>query len=78
MITRAAQPIVCNSAKSILLLGPRQTGKSTLATQANPALMLNLMHEPTFLSFAANPLELESRLDALPARKPATVVLDEV
>ena len=78
MITRAAQPIVCGSTKSVLLLGPRQTGKSTLAAQANPALLLNLMHEPTFLSFAANPLELEQRLGALPARKPATVVLDEV
>ena len=65
--------------KSILLLGPRQTGKSTLVAQLIPDLTINLFHEPTYLEFARNPHELEERLAALPA-KPGrqSIFIDEV
>jgi len=62
-----------------LLLGPRQTGKSTLIAALEPGLTLNLAHEPTYLEFARNPRELEERLAVLPrtTRRP-TVFIDEV
>ena len=44
-----------------------------------PALSINLMHEPTFLEFARNPRELESRLAAAPpTESPTLVFIDEV
>ena len=61
--------------KSLLLLGPRQTGKSTLIKELEPELSLNLANEQTHLDFARNPGELESRLLAT---RPSTVFIDEV
>lgn len=61
--------------KSCLLLGPRQTGKSTLIKQLQPDLTINLAHEETYLEFARHPSELESRLGYSP---PQTVFIDEV
>lgn len=61
--------------KSIMLLGPRQTGKSTLIQSLSPDLTVNLAHEPTFLEFARNPSELEQRLAA---GKNSIVFIDEV
>ncbi len=62
--------------KSILLLGPRQTGKSTLIQKfLNPDLQINLAHESTYLAFASRPSELEERLEA---HRPKTVFVDEV
>jgi len=79
MITRALTPILRDSKKSFLLLGPRQTGKSTLVSSLDPDLSINLAHEPTYLEFARNPRELEERLNALPATgKLQTIFLDEV
>lgn len=79
MIARGLGPVLAASKKSVLLLGPRQTGKSTLMAALGPDLTINLAHEPTYLEFARNPAELEQRLAALPAgRKAATVLLDEV
>ena len=63
------------SKKSILLLGPRQTGKSTLIKNLSPDLTLNLAHEATFLDFVRNPSELEERLSA---QKRKTVFIDEI
>lgn len=61
--------------KSILLLGPRQTGKSTLIETLKPDLTINLAHEPTFIEFAKNPNELEQRINL---NKMKTIFLDEV
>lgn len=61
--------------KSILLLGPRQTGKSTLLKNLKPDLILNLADEQTFLDFAKNPNELQERLGVKSVRK---VFIDEV
>jgi uncharacterized protein len=67
MIPRHLLVALQRSAKSILLLGPRQTGKSTLVAQLAPVLTINLFHEPTYLDFARDPRELEQRLGALSA-----------
>lgn len=66
---------IARSSKSVLLLGPRQTGKSTLMHSLAPDIEINLANEATFLEFAQNPRELEERLAAA---KPKTVFIDEV
>ena len=75
MINRSLGPILARSKKSILLLGPRQTGKSTLIQSLKPGLTINFAHEPTYLQFARNPAELEQRLASTPV---TTVFIDEV
>jgi|CXWL01.1.fsa_nt_gi predicted AAA+ superfamily ATPase len=75
MYSRALADIIARSKKSILLLGPRQTGKSTLLASLRPELTINLAHEPTFLAFLSDPAELEMRIAAA---KPKSVLLDEV
>ncbi|HYD49334.1 MAG TPA: ATP-binding protein [Terriglobales bacterium] len=62
MISRRLLLPLQRSRKSVLLLGPRQTGKSTLMSALEPDLTINLFHEPTYLEFARNPRELEERL----------------
>lgn len=79
MIARRLAPVLSRSTKSIFLLGPRQTGKSTLAAQLSPNVVINLFHEPTYLEFARNPRELEERLAPLPNEgRGSTILIDEV
>lgn len=78
MIARRLEGALRRSTRSLLILGPRQTGKSTLVAALEPNLTINLFHEPTYLEFARNPRELEERLAALPGRAAATVCVDEV
>lgn len=61
---------------SVLLLGPRQVGKSTLCRSLAPALYVDLADEREFLSFAKDPGLLRRQVEALPT--PALVVIDEV
>jgi predicted AAA+ superfamily ATPase len=63
------------SKRRILLLGPRQTGKSTLISALGPDLSINLARESTFLEFASDPTLLDAQINAL---KPRTVSIDEV
>ncbi len=65
MHSRQLEATLAASSKSVLLLGPRQVGKSTLMRALQPNLEINLAHEATYLDFARNPHELESRIDAL-------------
>ncbi len=74
-IARRLEPVLRRSKKSVLLLGPRQTGKSTLIRRLAPALSINLALESTYLDFARNPDELPQRLAATPSK---TVFVDEV
>ena len=79
MLTRALTQALRDSQKSFLLLGPRQTGKSTLVSTLNPDLAINLAHEATYLEFARNPREIEERLNALPPSEPTqSIFIDEV
>ena len=75
MIARHLAALLRRSKKSVLLLGPRQTGKSTLVHALQPDLTINLAHEPTYLQFARNPSELEERFAAGAFR---TVFIDEI
>ncbi len=63
------------SKKSVLLLGPRQVGKSTLVRGLAPDLEINLAREATFFELAQNPRWLEERIAA---ERPRTVFIDEV
>jgi len=79
MIKRILGATLARAKKSFLLLGPRQTGKSTLVSSLKPDLSINLAHEATYLEFARNPRELEERLAALPpAAMQQTIFVDEV
>lgn len=63
--------------KSILLLGPRQTGKSTLSQELQPDLEFNLANEAVFLDFAKDPNFLESQI-RLKMKNKGLVFIDEV
>ena len=78
MYVRRLSDTLGRSTKSVLLLGPRQVGKSTLMRALRPDLEVNLAHEPTYLEFARDPHELEARLGALPGGRMRTVFIDEI
>src|SRR5262245_29180950 len=74
-IPRTLRHLLVKSKKSILLLGPRQTGKSTLMASLSPDLSINLVRENTYLEFARNPSELEERLGVLGS---GVILVDEI
>ena len=62
--------------KSALLLGPRQTGKSTLLRQTFPeALLIDLLEPESFRQLSAAPERLSERVNAAAA---PVVIIDEV
>lgn len=63
------------SRKSILLLGPRQVGKSTLIQSLKPDMEINLAQESEYFLFQTELEELERRIAA---KKPRTVFIDEI
>ena len=63
------------SKKSVLILGPRQVGKSTLITGLKPDLAINLAREDEYFAFQENAKELEERLSAA---SPRSVFIDEI
>jgi len=63
--------------RSLLLLGPRQVGKSTLLRGLSPELTLDLASPSTFRDYVAQPERLERELAAAPAAV-RTVLIDEV
>ena len=75
MLERLVKPFLEKTKKSVLLLGPRQTGKSTLIKSISPDLSINLALESTYLEFTSNPRELEERLGSAAVK---TVFIDEV
>jgi len=75
MLTRTLSDKLLHGKKSILLLGPRQTGKSTLIKKLSPDLTLDLADEQTYVDFVRNPSELKERLAV---RNYKTVFIDEV
>jgi uncharacterized protein len=76
MIPRLISVPISKSPKSVLLLGPRQVGKSTLILELGPDLVINLNDDKTYLNFKSNPDELKERLAALDGIK--SVLIDEV
>jgi len=61
---------------SLLLLGPRQVGKSTLIQALRPTLSINLMDEALFLRYTKAPDLLIREIQAL--KKSALIAIDEV
>ena len=61
--------------KSILLLGPRQTGKTTLIRSLQPDLTINLADEAVFQRFLANAGELR---ELVATGKYKTIFIDEI
>lgn len=75
MINRMLSQHIENTDKSIILLGPRQTGKSTLIKNLNPDLEINLANQNTFLEFTSNPKALETLIDSTNIKN---IFIDEV
>lgn len=63
--------------RSVLVLGPRQVGKSTLLASLGPDLTVNLASPATYRDYVARPERLELELRAAP-RGLRTIFLDEV
>lgn len=64
-----------SSKKSVLLLGPRQVGKSTLLNGLEPELTINLAKEDEYFAFQSNLRELEERLAS---SQPKSIFIDEI
>ena len=77
MYERLLAAILRSTPRSVLLLGPRQVGKSTLLDALEPDLTLNLASPSTFRDFASHPERLEQELKAAPPAT-GTVFIDEV
>lgn len=75
MIDRLLTDKIKKSPKSVLILGPRQVGKSTLLLSLNPDLIINLADQSEYLSFTSSPDELITRISEL---NPKTVFVDEI
>jgi uncharacterized protein len=63
--------------KSVLLLGPRQTGKTTLIKTLEPSLYLNLAHATERRKFELNPDAIIQMVDALTGKN-KVIVIDEI
>jgi uncharacterized protein len=63
--------------KSILLLGPRQTGKTTLVKNLNADLYINLARPATRQIYEKDPGRLTREVEAMPSELPL-VIIDEV
>jgi len=61
---------------NILLLGPRQVGKSTICRNLRAQVYVDLADEAEFLGYAKDPARLRREVDALPPG--SLVVVDEV
>lgn len=80
MYQRHLFPKLQKSKKSVLLLGPRQTGKSTLFQSIDVDIKINLAFEREFIRYLRQPQLLEEQLRSLKGKlkKPPRVLIDEV
>ncbi|MDP2600158.1 MAG: ATP-binding protein [Deltaproteobacteria bacterium] len=76
MIDRLITQRIHEIKKSILLLGPRQVGKSTLLKGFSSDLFFNLMDEETFMSFSKDPGRLKRQIGAI--QNPKRIIIDEI
>ena len=77
MYERLLAPRLSGNRRSVLLLGPRQVGKSTLLASLAPDLRVDLSSLDTFRHYVSDPGRLERELDAATPRV-RTVFIDEV
>lgn len=76
VIDRRIRPRLESSSKHILLLGPRQVGKSTLVRSLGPDRVINLMDESLHLAYSKDPGRFKREMLSL--SKPSLIVLDEI
>lgn len=76
MLNRDIAHRLRSAKKSILLLGARQVGKSTLLRTLEPDLFINLADEEQFLRYSKDPGRLKREVMAL--SKDALIIIDEV
>ncbi len=77
MYQRILTPLLLDGRRSVLILGPRQVGKSTLLSSLGSDIALNLASPRTFRDYVSHPERLERELHAAPPRA-KTVFIDEV
>ena len=77
MYERALRSRLLGTSRSVLLLGPRQVGKSTLLQSLSPDRIINLASPAIYRDYVAHPERLESELAAAGEAR-NTVFLDEV
>lgn len=75
LVRRLLLKTLADEPRSVLVLGPRQTGKTTLLHECNPDLVVDLARERVYLEHAADAGALEALIDA---HSPSTVLIDEV
>jgi predicted AAA+ superfamily ATPase len=75
MISRLLSSSLRKSSKSVLLLGPRQVGKSTLIKALKPELEINLADEAQFLRYASDPAQFR---DDILGSECSTIFIDEI
>ncbi|PWU22080.1 MAG: hypothetical protein C5B49_01615 [Bdellovibrio sp.] len=75
MIERILKEQIGRIRQSILLLGPRQTGKTTLLKALAPDLTVNLADERQYQDFLTDPGRL---FDQIERQNPRTVFVDEI
>ena len=81
MIDRILQNTIQCHPKSVLLLGPRQVGKSTLCDKLNPDFTLNLADEEHFRQHLNDPGLIKRIITALPVHKAnqkTIILIDEI
>lgn len=77
MYERVLSKALRSGRRSVLVLGPRQVGKSTLLGSLNPDLSINLASPSAFRDYATHPERLEHELQAA-GRDIRTILIDEV
>ncbi len=75
MVRRLISSQIANTNKSVLLLGPRQVGKSTLISELNADLSINLADENDFMLHSSQPDELKKLIELNQAKH---IFIDEV
>lgn len=76
VLDRLIGPRLAASKKSVLLLGARQVGKSTLIRDLGATIFINLADEDLYLGYAKDPGRLRREVSAL--ARAGSVVIDEV
>lgn len=75
MKTRFIKRQIAESPKSVLLLGPRQCGKTTVMNSLQPDLSINLADQSEYQTFLTHPDELRHRIEL---KNPKLVFIDEI
>lgn len=75
MVNRLVKEKIQKSAKSVLLLGPRQVGKSTLLSSLKPDLIINLARQNEFLRYSS---EIDLFSEQIEGSNAKLIFIDEI